>query len=131
MIALKAVAVWVVFVVLAILNGAAREHFLVPAIGEHIAHPLSGILLSLVIFAVTLVMLPIFGRLQGKSYLMLGTVWLAMTLAFEFIFGRYVAGRSWSELLVAYDLRSGNLWLMVLVITLLSPYAAAKLRSYA
>jgi len=39
----------------------------------------------------------------------IGLVWLAMTVAFEFLFGDYVAGHSWDRLLHDYNLFAGRL----------------------
>ena len=44
-----------------------------------------------------------------------GTLWLVMTLAFEFGFGHWVAGQSWNALLQAYRLHEGQLWLFILL----------------
>jgi hypothetical protein len=38
-----------------------------------------------------------------------------MTIVFEFGFGHYVDGDSWSELLENYNVAAGGLWIMVLV----------------
>jgi hypothetical protein len=51
-----------------------------------------------------------------------------MTVLFEFLFGRFVAGKSWEELLQAYNILTGNLWLLVLVVIAVSPYLAARVR---
>jgi hypothetical protein len=58
----------------------------------------------------------------------MGLAWLAMTVLFEFLFGRLVARNSWGELLQAYNLSTGNLWLLVLLVIALSPFLVAKLR---
>ena len=49
-------------------------------------------------------------------------------LLFEFGFGRLVQGKSWSELWEAYTFAGGNIWPLVLVVVLLSPWLAAKSR---
>jgi hypothetical protein len=38
----------------------------------------------------------------------IGLVWLGMTVAFEFLFGRYVAKRSWRDLLHDYNFLAGR-----------------------
>jgi hypothetical protein len=35
--------------------------------------------------------------------IIIGLVWLGMTVAFEFLFGHYVAKRSWNQLLCDYN----------------------------
>ena len=57
-----------------------------------------------------------------------GIAWLALTVAFEFGFGRYVAHTSWRELLADYDLRKGRLWPLVLAWIMLGP-ALVRARS--
>jgi hypothetical protein len=39
-------------------------------------------------------------------------MWASASVAFEFVFGRYVNKDSWSELLHAYNLPEGRLWLL-------------------
>lgn len=125
---LKAGGIWTFFIFLAILNGIFRDKCLVPLLGQRLALPLSGISLSVLIFLVTFVFLPVFGTLEPVQYWLIGGGWLVMTVLFEFIFGLYVMGDSWEKLLDAYNVLKGNLWLLVLLTTALSPYLAARLR---
>jgi hypothetical protein len=125
---IKAGALWVILVILAILNGIIRETLLVSIFGPRLALPLSGILLAVLIFAVTVVLIPWLGRLTAPYYWLVGMLWACLTVIFEFSFGLYVGGHSLETLLAAYDLTSGNLWLAVLIMTLVSPYLAARRR---
>ena len=125
---LKALALWCGILVLAVLNGILREKALVPVMGLSAALVASGILLSACIFAAAVVATPWYGRLRSPQWLLIGVLWLVLTVAFEFGFGRFVQHKSWPELLVAYTFEGGNLWLVVLVATFLSPWLAAKLR---
>lgn len=59
----------------------------------------------------------------------MGGFWLALTVAFEFAFGRAVAGHSWARLLRDYDVRRGRFWTAVLVVTFLAPWIAARLHA--
>ena len=56
-----------------------------------------------------------------REALEVGAAWLALTVAFEFGFGRGVAHTSWDELLGDYDLRKGRLWPLVLAWIALGP----------
>ena len=127
MLLLKAGAIWLLILVLAVLNGGLREALLLPALGKPAAPVLSGVLLSLCIVAVALIFVPRLGRLRTGEALRLGLFWLALTLAFEFGFGRWIQGRPWHELLEAYTFRDGNLWPLVLVVTFCAPLLAARL----
>jgi hypothetical protein len=53
-----------------------------------------------------------------------------MTVAFEFLFGRLVAHKPWGELLQASDPATGNLWLLVLLAIVVSPWLVARLRGF-
>ena len=125
---LKASAIWIAFLALAIINATIREKALAPFLGARIALPLSGITLALLIFLVTQLLIPQLGRLTTVQYLTIGGLWLLMTVAFEFAFGRYVIGDSWAVLLKSYDISSGNLWLLVLLVISVSPYLCARVR---
>jgi hypothetical protein len=127
----RAIALWLAILALAMLNGTLREKLLVPALGSTAAFVLSGILLSVLVFLVALLAGPWYGRLSSAQWLGVGALWLAMTLAFEFGFGRLVQHKGWAELLQAYTFEGGNLWPLVLAVVLISPWLAAKLRGLA
>lgn len=123
---LKTTAIWSSFIPIA--NGLLREKCLVPLLGQRLALPFSGITASILFFLLTYFTLPWLGPLKPNRYRLIGLYWLAMTVAFEFLFGRLVAHRSWGELLRAYDVTGGNLWVLVLVTIALSPLVAARVQ---
>ena len=127
-IGLKALALWLAILAFAMLNGAVREGLLIPALGSFGAFIASGALLSACIFAVAWLAAPWYGRLSSTHWLLIGLFWLALTLVFESGFGRLVQGKSWSDLWGAYALTGGNIWPLVLVVVLLSPWLAARSR---
>jgi len=129
-IAIKALAIWAGILVLAVLNGALREAFLIPKLGTAAGLILSGVLLSALIFVVAYLSLPWLGARRRAELLGIGLGWLALTLVFEFSFGLW-QGKSWQVLLEAYTFKGGNIWPAVLVVTALAPYLAAKLRGWA
>ena len=118
---LKSLPVWLCFIPVAILNGGLREYVLVEAIGEEWALPVSGIILSVCIFLITWMLLPrMIKAFTSKDGWLIGVGWALLTIAFEFAAG-LAGGSTVSELLAAYNPLSGNLWLLVLATTLLSP----------
>jgi len=128
-VALKVLIVWMGILVLAIANGLLRESLLVPVLETMGALVLSGLILSSLIIAVSYVSLP-WLQISGHAQLFaVGISWLALTLIFEFSFGLW-QGKSWLELLEAYTFKDGNIWLVVLMVTTLSPYIAAKFRGW-
>jgi hypothetical protein len=54
----------------------------------------------------------------------IGVTWVALTLAFEFLGGHFIFGRPWQELLGDYNLFAGRIWVMVLIVTLMTPVIA-------
>ncbi len=69
------------------------------------------------------------GPRTSSAALAVGGVWLALTLAFEFLAGHYLFHKAWATLLADYDVRRGRIWVLALVMTLLSPLWLARIRS--
>ena len=125
---LKASALWFVIALLAIANGLFRESLLVPNFGQSMALPVSGMLLSLIVFIVTYLSFTLFGKHNNAAYFLIGVQWVLMTLSFEFLFGHYMMGKSWSEILHVFNIMKGNLFSIVLIVSLLSPLLVAKIK---
>jgi hypothetical protein len=128
MIWLKALALWCGILVLAVLNGALREKALLPLWGVPLAPIASGFILSCCILVVAFVGTPWYGGLSQAQSWLIGVYWLLLTLLFEFGFGRFIQQSSWEELLAAYTFRRGNIWPIVLAVTLMASGLAATLR---
>ena len=124
----KAMVLWLLLAVCAVLNGTLRMYVLIPELGPTAGLSLSGVLLSAAILLVAWLTLPWYGQLRSDQYWLIGWVWLVMTLMFEFGFGHFIAHKSWTELLDAYNIARGNLWSLVLLATVVSPRLAARLR---
>lgn len=104
---------WFPLMFIAIANGAARDLLYRPPLGELRAHQLSTATL-LLLFA--LYFRFIFARWRLPSAgraLTVGLLWLLMTIAFEFGFGRLAAHKPWPELLREYDLAAGRVWVVI------------------
>ena len=124
----RAAGIWGLFVGLAILNAAFREKVLGPLIGHPVALPLSGILLSVLIFLVTLALMPKLAGASALPYWAIGGAWVLLTLSFEFIFGHFAARKTWGEILEIFNISKGNLMPLVLIAAAVSPYLAWRLR---
>ena len=124
----KAAVVWLFILMLAILNGILREKALVPVFGERSGLIASGVILALGILVVAFFAAPWYDPMQSLQWLAIGLLWLLLTLAFEFGFGRLVQHKAWDDLLNAYTFQGGNLWPLVLVVTLFAPWVAAWVR---
>ena len=112
---------WLGGPLIGIANGTLRELGYKDRVGERTAHQIStGSAIAL--FAGSFELLARLRPLTStREALQVGAAWLALTIAFEFGFGRLVAHTSWDELLADYDLRKGRLWPLVLAWILLGP----------
>lgn len=124
---LKSLLVWVLIIPLAILNGGFREKILMPWLGEQAALPISGILLCILIFLVTVLLLHKLVKGDNKIYWAIGTVWIFFTIGIEFIIG-YMMNSPMEEMLAAYDITTGNLWLLIVIFIGFVPWLSAKIR---
>jgi len=125
---MKAAGIWALMLIIAIILGAGREMLLTPAVGELSAHQIGSILFSVCIFLLVYSLIPTMKLTTHSAYWLLGISWVAMTVTFEFLFGHFVMGHSWSRLLADYNLLQGRLWILILMVTGISPFIAAKLR---
>jgi hypothetical protein len=121
---IRALGIWFVLLLGAVANGAVRESALTPRLGRGVAHAASTVTLSLLILAIGWVTMPWIAPRTLQDAWTIGVVWVALTIAFEFLAGHFVFGRPWNELLADYNLLAGRIWLMVLVVTLMTPVFA-------
>ena len=125
---LKYVLAWLPLVMIAMINGALRESLYGQYLGEVRAHQVStvtGVLLfGIYIWALVRYMRPD----SSNQSIVIGIVWLGMTVAFEFIFMHYVAGRSWEVLLNDYNIFAGRVWVVVLIWIAVAPYVFYRLQ---
>ena len=56
-----------------------------------------------------------------------GALWTALTVAFEFGFGRCVMHKSWEALFADYNFLAGRVWLLVPLTTFYGPVLAGML----
>ncbi len=124
----KTSMIWAIIALLAIFNGIFRENILATYLGQHMALPVSGLILSMIIFTVTYLSFPLLGKHHALTYFVIGLQWVVMTLLFEFIFGHYVMGKSWSDILEVFHIMRGNLFIIVLAVSLISPLLMAKVK---
>jgi hypothetical protein len=123
------VALWIGLVVLAILNAALRENAYGKFISELSAHQLSTFIFVLLIGLYTYFATSVFTLQSSEQALLVGGIWLFMTISFEFIFGHYIMGHSWHKLFNDYNLIEGRVWVVVLVWTFLAPYTFYRIHS--
>jgi hypothetical protein len=122
----RAIVIWLAILVVAIVNGAVREAWLIPVWGEAAGRALSTAALCIAILAVSWLSIGWIGAATRRDALRTGTLWLVLTLAFEFLAGHYLFGTPWEQLLADYDIMAGRLWVLVLVTTFVAPMLVAR-----
>jgi hypothetical protein len=127
---LRALAVWIGILVLASANGALRDLVMTPRLGDPVARAISTVLLCGLVLLVTWLTLRWIGPCSRTDAIVIGGVWVACTLAFEFLAGHYLFRKPWVELLADYDLRRGRIWIAVLVVTFAAPCLIARVRGF-
>ena len=120
----RAVLIWFGLLTIAVLNGGFREAVLVPRLGRGVGQAVSTVLLSALILAVGWTAIPWIAPRSLQEAWTIGVLWVALTLAFEFLAGHFLFGKPWQELLADYNIFEGRIWVMVLIVTLMTPIVA-------
>jgi hypothetical protein len=116
---------WVGGAAIGVLNGAARELTYGRVVSERVANQVSvatAIVGFLTYFDFLQHRRPLRSRRQALA---VGGSWVALTLCFEFGFGR-ARGKAWGELTAEYDVRRGRLWPLVLLTVAAGPEIARR-----
>ncbi len=123
---IKLLGLWLILAIAMIANGIFRVNVLQPRFGLPEADILSAVLGIVIILAVTR---PFFRPLAGSTppeLLIVSGVLVVLTVIFEFTFGHWVDGKSWSELAGNYAIWRGRLWPIVLLVLAASPFIWAR-----
>lgn len=120
---------WFAFPFVAILNGFIREATYKNLVGDLAAHQIST-LIGTIIFGIIFYFIFKKWKIETKDHaLILGFIWLVLTISFEFGFGHYVMGHPWEKLFHDYNLSEGRIWGLFLFWLLIAPYIFYKLLS--
>jgi len=125
---IKSFLVWLLFIPLAIANGALRDILLTPALGDTLGRAVSSLSLSILILSLTVLLVKRLGVNTRAGYLTVGAFWLVLTVLFEVSFFVLIMGHPMDELLGDFDIFRGRLWLIVLTTTFFAPLLASKMR---
>jgi hypothetical protein len=124
----KSIIVWLMFIVTESLNGTVRIFYLIPALGDPLAHQISFAIGVVLIVTTATIFIPWFQASRISQLLEIGILWLLLTAGFELVLGRFVLGYSWQQIAADYNIYQGGLMPYGLVLLTLSPIVAAKIR---
>jgi hypothetical protein len=117
---------WVGAAVLGVANGVARVALYEKRIGPRRAHYLSTATLVLLLGAYIRALASVWPIPSRGAALSVGCAWSALTIAFEFGFGRFVAHETWSALFEQYNLARGKVWVVIPVWMAIGPAVLRK-----
>lgn len=118
---------WIPMLLIAIINGAFRQLILERVMPELRAHQLSTVIGSVLIGIFIWAVVRRWPLASTRQALLIGLIWLALTIAFEFVFGRFVMHRPWPQLLNDYNVIEGRVWAVFLIWLTLAPYVFFRL----
>jgi hypothetical protein len=122
----KSLIAWFVLFLVAFANGAFRELYYARYLGELRAHQVSCLLgIALIIGTVWVLTRPWPFRSPAHAW-RTGWLWLALTVAWEFLFGHFVMRHPWDRLLKDYAFWEGRLWALVLASIVMAPLLAHR-----
>ena len=126
---LKYTIAWIPMVFIAIVNGGVRQLAYGKFLSELSAHQLSCLTGTILFFLYTWFLNSRWPLESTRQALIIGLIWLGLTIVFEFLFGHYAAKLPWSRLLHDYNIFAGRLWVLVLIVVAALPYAIFRIKS--
>jgi hypothetical protein len=128
MLLLRALVVWLVIIAVETVHGIIRTLLLMPMMGDFPARQISVFTGSLLIFGVTLLLINWIAARTTLQLLMVGTIWVLLTILFEITLGRLVLDLSWDRITEDYNITRGGFLGFGLLFMAVSPLLAARFR---
>jgi hypothetical protein len=125
----RAVAVWLLIIVAESIHGTLRELLLKPYVGDLRARQIAVFTGMLIILVVSYAFIRWIRAETTRALLLVGLLWVALTLAFEFGLGLFVLGYSWERMIEDYDFTRGGFLALGMIVLGLSPLIATKLQA--
>lgn len=126
---LKYALAWIPMIFIGVVNGVVRELVYARFMSELAAHQVSSAIAILLFGGYAWLVGGIWPLESASRAIKAGLTWLVLTVAFEFVFGRFAAGHSWAELLADYNVLAGRVWVFVPAALAVLPYLVFRLRS--
>ncbi len=126
---IRYVLAWVPMLIIAVANGALRQATFAKVMPELRAHQLSTLIGSVLIGLFVWLIIRVFPPSSGRQTVLIGVIWLILTVAFEFFMGLMLAQRSLAEVLHDYNLLSGRVWVLFLVWLTFAPWVFYRFKN--
>jgi hypothetical protein len=126
---LRGVLVWLLIAVAETLHGIARVAFVQPRIGDLPARQVALFSGALIICAIAFVTIRWIGAVGARRQFALGALWMVLMVGFDMILGRFAFGYSWARVSADFNPLAGGYLGVAMLVLLLAPWLAARLRS--
>lgn len=124
----RAFWVWVMIMTAETIHGILRTLFLVPLSGDLRARQIGVLIGSILIFGIAFLFDRWISAVETGTRIRIGLFWLVLTLVFELALGVFVLGLSRERILSDYAIWRGGLMPLGLIVLVLAPLLAARMR---
>jgi hypothetical protein len=125
---IRGLATWLALMDAEIICGILQAIILVSLVDEFHSNQIGVLSGSAIIIAIAFLTIRWIGAELTRELLLVGLVWLLLTVAFEFLFGRFVIELTWERLAADYYVLNGGLMPLGLLVLFFSPLIAWELR---
>jgi len=119
--------VWLIIIFAETIHGLTRTLLLEPLIGDFRARQVSVLTGAAMIVVVTFVFVRWLKGSSALDFILVGTMWVILTVSFEIVLGRFVLEVSWERIASDYNLLQGGLMLFGLLVMFFAPLMMARL----
>jgi hypothetical protein len=112
---------WLPMIVIAFANAVLRQLLFIKYFNELRAHQFSTITLIILCSIYAGFVFPFLNVQSSKQALLIGFIWVVLTVMFEFSLGR-LTKKTWTYLLQDYNIMAGHIWLVFLFCLFVLPY---------
>ncbi|WAL59286.1 hypothetical protein [Thermocoleostomius sinensis] len=122
------VLAWIPMIAIGIINGIVRELIYGNYLSELRAHQVSTLLGIGLLGGYIWLITRWWSFKSAHQAIVIGLIWLGLTIVFELTFGHFIAGYSWKRLLSDYNILAGRVWLLVLLWIAIAPWLFTVLK---
>jgi len=128
MIYFKAFLVWGIIAAVEVAHGILRARLLAPRVGDLRSRQIGVFSGSVLILLIAYFAIPWLCPVTAFVAGLIGLLWFFAMLVFEFWLGRVVFKLPWERLLADFNIAKGGLLWFGMLVLLLAPFIAGKLR---
>jgi len=123
----RGLVIWIIIIIAESLHGTARQLLLEPLLGDFRARQISVFIGAIIIIAITFVFVRWLKGSRVTDFIMIGSLWVILTVGFEILLGRFAMGLSRERIASDYNLAAGGLMPLGLLAMLLAPVTLARI----